>query len=125
MGHGLSRQSAATSFHLVESVIVASLIAINEWFLAARHSQKGVAIESASDSPFYPRHHDLLKHSGIGLLGEKFTYWLMQLTKRDMAMLAFVGLAILGAPAWVLHLLGVSAAVSLILAAKASRSTTH
>jgi len=111
--------------YAIEGFVTAGLIAANEWFLAARHSKKETKPEISTDSPFYPRHRDLLQHSGIGMLGEKFTYWLVQLTKRDVAMLAFVVLALLNRPVWILHLLGVTAAVSLTLAVKAGLTTNR
>ena len=53
----------------------------------------------------YPRHRELVERSGMLFFGEKFASWLIQLTKRDVAMLFFVFLAALGHPAWILHLL--------------------
>ena len=50
--------------------------------------------------------------------GEKFASWLIQLTKRDVAMLFFVFLAAIGQPAWILHLLFAVTAISLALALK-------
>ena len=50
------------------------------------------------------------------LFGEKFASWLIQLTKRDVAVLFFVFLAAIGQPAWILHLLFGVTAISLALA---------
>ena len=55
-------------------------------------------------------------------LGEKFTWWLIQLTKRDVAVLFFVFLAAIGQPAWILHLLFGVTAISLALALNAQRN---
>ena len=67
----------------------------------------------------YPRHRELVERSGVLVFGEKFASWLIQLTKRDVAMLFFVLLAAVGQPAWILHLLLVVTAVSLALALRA------
>ncbi len=61
----------------------------------------------------------MVERSGLLRLGETFAYWVMQLTKRDVAMLFFVFLAAIGQPAWILHLLFAVTAISLALAAKA------
>jgi hypothetical protein len=52
-------------------------------------------------------------------LGERSTYWLIQLTKRDVAVLGFVFLAAVGLPSLILHLLFAVAAISLGLALRA------
>lgn len=102
----------------IAGLAAAALIALNEWLLSAPASRS----EEDSASAIYPRHRELWKKSGIGFLGEKFTWWLVQLTKRDVAMLAFVLLGIAGRPAWIIYLLGGTALLALILAAKARRA---
>ncbi len=67
----------------------------------------------------YQRHHEFLERSGILLLGERFVWWLVQLTKRDMAMLAFLLLALVGWPQVILHLLFLVAGISSLLAGNA------
>ena len=57
----------------------------------------------------------MIGHSGLLNLGERFVWWLFQLTKRDMAMLIFLVLALLGLADWILHLWTIVAAGSLIL----------
>jgi hypothetical protein len=52
-------------------------------------------------------------------LGEKFASWLIQLTKRDVAVLFFVFLAAVELPALILHLLLIVTAVTLALSLKA------
>ncbi|MBA3651217.1 MAG: hypothetical protein H0W66_07000 [Chthoniobacterales bacterium] len=58
----------------------------------------------------------MFEHSGLQLLGENASGWLIQLTKRDSALVFFLVLALLGQPAWILHLLGAVAAISSVLA---------
>jgi phosphatidylglycerophosphate synthase len=116
LGIGLS------GYFILEGMIVATLIATNEWFLAARHSLATETATIPANGAIYPRHQALWNESGIGILGERFTSWLVQLTKRDFAMLGFVVLALIGQPAWILHLLGATAAISLGLAVKAMQA---
>jgi hypothetical protein len=62
----------------------------------------------------------LVANSGIlSLFGAKFASWLIQLTKRDVALLFFVFLAAVGLPALILHLLLFVTAVTLALSLKA------
>ena len=64
---------------------------------------------------YYARHHGMIGHSGLLNLGERFVWWLFQLTKRDMAMLVFLMLALVDLADWILHLWTIVAAASLIL----------
>jgi CDP-L-myo-inositol myo-inositolphosphotransferase len=121
LGFGLFRQAqrAGSSgwFYFVEGLLAAALIGLNE-FLLARREPDGPMIHSASLSEtLYPRHRELV--SGLSRLGETFAYWVMQLTKRDVAMLFFVFLAAIGQSAWILHLLLAVTAVSLALTGRA------
>ena len=61
----------------------------------------------------------MIGHSGLLNLGERFVWWLFQLTKRDMAILVFLLLALLGLAQWILHLWVTVAGVSLVLSALA------
>ena len=113
LGYGLSVQSSSF-FYFVEGIIVAGLIAANELLLLFSAPSAGKA-----GSALYPRHQQMVEGSGLHFFGERFTWWLFQLTKRDMALLFFALLALLGLPAWVLHLLGATTLVTLALATKA------
>jgi hypothetical protein len=62
----------------------------------------------------------MIGHSGLLKLGERFVWWLFQLTKRDMAILVFLVLALLGLAEWILHLWTTVAAASLIVTAIAT-----
>lgn len=123
LGFGLFRQAhqpgSAGWFYLVEGLLAAALIGLNEFLLARRKPADGVVQFPALGETLYPRHRELVERSGLLRLGETFAYWVMQLTKRDVAMLFFVFLAGIGQPAWILHLLFAVTAISLALAVKA------
>jgi hypothetical protein len=90
---------------------------ISEWLLA-RASVEAPTGDSLGGA-LYPRHRALVARSGLLVLGEKFAAMLIQLTKRDVAVLVFVLLALIGVPALILHLLFVVGAVTLGLALRA------
>jgi phosphatidylglycerophosphate synthase len=107
-------------FYLAEGIVAGMLIVVNEWYLARRKSAP--VDEATTDSlggALYPRHRDLVLRSGLLMFGEKFASLLVQLTKRDVAVLFFLVLAAIGLPSLILHLLFLVTAVSLILALKA------
>src|SRR6058998_692996 len=106
LGLGLHRSS--------EGIICAGLITANELILRAGKSKWSVASSEWHES-FYARHHGMIGHSGLLNFGERFVWWLFQLTKRDMAVFVFVILALLGLANWILHLWTVVAGASLIL----------
>jgi 1L-myo-inositol 1-phosphate cytidylyltransferase / CDP-L-myo-inositol myo-inositolphosphotransferase len=108
LGFGLHRVS--------EGIGCAALIAANECLLRVGRSQRSVAL-SASPESFYARHHVMIGHSGLLHLGEEVVWWLFQLTKRDMAVLVFLILALLGLAGWILHLWLIVAGASLVLSA--------
>ena len=108
LGLGLHRSS--------EGIVCAVLITANELFLRVGKSKMAVA-SSALHESFYARHRAMIGHSGLLNLGERFVWWLFQLTKRDMAILVFLLLALLGLADWILHLWAIVAGVSLILSA--------
>jgi hypothetical protein len=58
-------------------------------------------------------------HSGLLNFGEGFVWWLFQLTKRDMAILFFLILALVGLAKWILNLWTIVAGASLVLSAVA------
>jgi CDP-alcohol phosphatidyltransferase len=107
-------------FFLAEGIAAAGLIAINEWLLARRKPALAVpAKDDSLGSALYPRHRELVERSGLLVLGEKYASLLIQLTKRDVAVLFFVFLALVGMPSLILHLLLIVTAVSLVLAFRA------
>ena len=110
------------SLYLAEGIAAAALIALNEWYLATRKpAPAGEAKADSLGGALYSRHRDLIARSGILRFGEKFASLLIQLTKRDVAVLFFVFLAALGLPSLILHLLFLVTAVTLALSLK-SRS---
>ncbi|MEY2548234.1 MAG: hypothetical protein QOD64_816, partial [Verrucomicrobiota bacterium] len=121
LGFGLSRAHPRFSWlFLVEGIVAAGLIALNEWLLA--RPRPAPAVELKNDSlggALYPRHRELVARSGLLFFGDKFAFLLIQLTKRDVAVLLFVFLAAISLPSLILHLLFVVTAVSLLLALRA------
>ena len=113
LGYGLSLQPENGEFYFIEGIIVAILIVMNELLLSIP-----TPIADRSDSPLYARHQGMVQHSGLLFFGERFVWWLMQLTKHDVALLAFLLLAIVNQAASILHLLGIVAAISTLLALK-------
>ena len=108
LGLGLHRSS--------EGIVCAVLITVNELVLRAGKSRISVASSTFHES-FYARHRTMIGHSGLLNLGERFVWWLFQLTKRDMAILVFLLLALLGLADWILNLWTIVAGASLILSA--------
>jgi 1L-myo-inositol 1-phosphate cytidylyltransferase / CDP-L-myo-inositol myo-inositolphosphotransferase len=108
LGLGLHRLS--------EGIACAALIAANECLLRAGRRQTS-GVPSELPESFYARHHVMIGHSGLLHLGEEFVWWLFQLTKRDMAVLVFLILALLGLANWILHLWMIVAGASLVLSA--------
>src|SRR6478736_10414673 len=108
LGLGLHRSS--------EGIVCAVLITANEVLLRAGKSRISAASSTFHDS-FYARHRTMIGHSGLLNLGERFVWWLFQLTKRDMALVVFLLLALLGLADWILNLWTIVAGASLILSA--------
>ena len=57
----------------------------------------------------------MIGHSGLLDLGERFVWWLFQLTKRDVAIFVFFVLALLNLATWILHLWTIAAGTSLLI----------
>jgi hypothetical protein len=107
-------------FYLAEGIVAGMLIAGNEWNLARR--KPAPVDEATTDSlggALYPRHRELVERSGLLRFGEKYASLVVQLTKRDVAVLFFFFLAAVGLPSLILHLLVVVTAVTLAFALKA------
>ena len=62
----------------------------------------------------------MIGHSGLLDLGERFVWWLFQLTKRDVAIFFFLILALLNLSIWIIHLWTIAAGASLIISAIAT-----
>lgn len=124
LGVGLAHQwqlaHANGWFYVLEGFAAALFIGLSEGIVFVRRSRPaGPPPESKWNGAIYQRHTEFLERSGILFLGEKFAWWLVQLTKRDMAMLAFLILAAFGIPEGILHLLLVVSGVSAVLAGNA------
>ena len=100
--------------HSKEGIICAVLIAGNELVLRWGTAPKRMASEDFHEA-FYARHHGMIGHSGLLDLGERFVWWLFQLTKRDVAIFVFLVLALMNLPVWVLHLWTIAAGASLVI----------
>jgi phosphatidylglycerophosphate synthase len=105
--------------HFKEGVVCAVLITANELLLRWGTGAKRVASEDFHES-FYARHHGMIGHSGLLDLGERFVWWLFQLTKRDVAIFVFLVLALLNLATWILHLWTLAAGASLVISAIAT-----
>lgn len=125
MGIGLARQHAAASSHewlfIFEGIVAAVLTLTSEGIVFARRNRDEVMTPAPLrwNGVLYQRHHEFVERSGILLLGDEVARWLLLLTKRDMALLAFFGFALLGVPSISLHLLLTVSAASTALAGNA------
>jgi hypothetical protein len=124
LGGGLSRQASLAGsfewFYLLEGLAAAALIGLNESWLEMKNSGSASEKPVSLDESLYPRHRELVKRSGLLAFGENFATWLIQLTKRDVAILFFLFLALIGLPALILHLLVIVTVVTLALSLKSS-----
>src|SRR5213596_1850739 len=100
--------------HSVEGIVCAGFIAANAWLLRGGKNEMQIVSAMLHES-YYARHHGMIGHSGLLNLGERFVWWLFQLTKRDMAVFVFLMLALLGLADWILHLWTIVAGASLVL----------
>ncbi|HEV2804083.1 MAG TPA: CDP-alcohol phosphatidyltransferase family protein [Chthoniobacterales bacterium] len=105
-------------FFLAEGIVTASLIALSEWLLARGNPSAAEPPANLLGGTLYPRHRNLIERSGLLRFGEHFASVLVQLTKRDVGVLFFLFLAVVGFPALILHLLLVVTAVTLAFALK-------
>ncbi len=101
--------------YLGEGIFCALMIAANEWLLRNPKIETDFA-PNALTNTLYVRHRAMIQRSGLLFLGETLVWWLFQLTKRDVAIILFLVLAIAGRPQWILHLWTAVTAVSLLLA---------
>ncbi|HEY4282304.1 MAG TPA: CDP-alcohol phosphatidyltransferase family protein [Chthoniobacterales bacterium] len=121
LGFGLFRSQS--SVYLLEGFLCAAVIAVNEWFL--RRDETAVQPDSAKlTDALYPRHRRLLAGQGRGFFSEKFLWWVIQFTKRDVAILLFLILALLDQSPWILHLWLTVSAATLALSMRSSTGKT-
>jgi hypothetical protein len=127
LGIGLMRAASHPGhfgwIYAAEGFVAAVLIGVNEFYLATRKAAGEAGSSELLGGTLYPRHREMVERSGLLFFGEKAASWLIQLTKRDVAVLFFVFLAAIAHPEWILHLLLAVAAASLALALKSRPST--
>ena len=120
LGFGLTHQARAMGrtgwFYLFEGLTIAAMISLNEFYFARSLPSTAEVKSHSLDEALYPRHRSLVERSGLLRFGERFVFWVFQLTKRDVAILFFVVLALIGSPSLILHLLFLVSAISLLLA---------
>ena len=113
LGFGLYH-SQASVWYAAEGILWTLIMAANELLLRA----STVEIEPGADTltgAAYPRHRQLIEHSGVLFLGERFVGWMIQLSKRDVGIFLYLLLALIGLGEWILHLALVLAAPGLVL----------
>ena len=120
LGLGLSRSPelafVSPRFYLIEGFAAAFLMGVHEMILWTRK----IAPEpepATLRGALYARHREMVNRSGLKFLGENVAWTVLQLTKRDTALLVFLLLAAVGQPQWILHLTAGFALLSLILSA--------
>lgn len=124
LGIGLARQAQAAGgfgwLYAVEGAAAAFFVVLSEGIVFARRNRgEERRVATTLNGALYQRHHELFERSGILALGENVAWWLLVLTKRDMALLAFVVLAMVGWPEAILHLLLGVGAINSALAGNA------
>ncbi|MFL6514553.1 MAG: CDP-alcohol phosphatidyltransferase family protein [Chthoniobacterales bacterium] len=117
LGFGLFR--SGSSFYLLEGLLCAAVIAVNEWSLRRVQLSAGPESEKLRGA-LYPRHRRLMAGAGTGKLNDNLMWWILQFTKRDAAILAFLILALLDLSPWILHLWLTVSAATLALSARSS-----
>ena len=121
LGLGLSRSPQQASvnqhFYFIEGIAVVLLVGVHEVILLTRKVMSEPE-PSILRGALYPRYRELVDRSGLKFLGENVAWTMVQLTKRDTALLVFLLLAAVGQPQWILHVTGGFAFLSLILLAK-------
>ncbi len=118
LGLGLSRVSYPhTGLYAAEGALSVILVTSHESLL--RRSKQQVAIESSElTGALYSRHRQMIEQSGVIFLGEKFVWWILQLSKRDVIILGFLALAVSGFAPWILHYSVFAGAVGLWLSGR-------
>lgn len=103
LGFGLAK-AHSWNLYFVEGILCAAVIAVNELLLRVGRSTAR-SVQNSAPKALYPRHRQLIQHSGILFFGEPFALFLVKLTKRDVAVLFFLILAVAGMAPWILHII--------------------
>jgi phosphatidylglycerophosphate synthase len=122
LGLGLYRKHGLEPhawIYLAEALACIVLITWNE--LRLERAPQANVVSSTLERLLYPRHRELIQHSGILFLGANAVWWIVQLTKRDLSMLVFLALAIANQAECILPLWIVITAAVLLLSAVAHR----
>ena len=124
LGIGLARHAlpslSLSWFYVAEGAAAAACVVLSEGIVFLRRSRRDQQLATtALNGALYHRHNEFFQRSGILVFGEAAAWWMVFLTKRDIAMLAFVFLAMLGYPEWILHLLLGVGAINSALAGNA------
>lgn len=101
LGFGLARAGNSVTYAL-EAILLVLLTATNE-LLLSRLKHDSSSGSSYLSGALYPRHQQLIEGSGVLVLGERFVWWILQLTKRDVLILFYLILAAIGLAPWILH----------------------
>ncbi|MBA2585326.1 MAG: CDP-alcohol phosphatidyltransferase family protein [Chthoniobacterales bacterium] len=113
LGFGLGH-AHGSAFYAVEGILWVLIMAANEFLLRIAKLETNLGSTDLTGA-LYPRHRQLIEHSGVLFFGERFVWWLLQLTKRDVGILFFLVLALAGLAPWILHLSLAIAAPGLLL----------
>jgi phosphatidylglycerophosphate synthase len=124
LGFGLFRSAQD---HTVSQWVFLSEGVLTFVFLALRLGPDHVLdlLRRGPAAVVFSRNDERLRRSGGRFLGDRFTSWAFELTKRDVVFLAFLIGAAIGLVRWTLHLLFVYALATLILSwqGRAGRET--
>ena len=121
LGFGLFRSRSST--YLLEGLICAAVIVVSEWSLRATPPNEPAS--GKLQDALYPRHRRLFARPGLGIFSDRTWWWILQFTKRDVAIFVFLVLAVLDQSPWILHLwLSVSAA-TLALSLRSATAAKH
>lgn len=104
-----------------EGIVTGLTMSASEAMLFLIGRQKN-SPQTSGGSPLYERHERMLNRSGAFKINRRLVHLFAQLTKRDVAWLAFIVLAVVGAPALMLH---ASLLVGLIVASVAASALSR
>jgi len=119
LGLGLGLFRTRSSFYLLEGLLCAAVIVINEWSLRRVQLSDQPESEKLTEA-LYPRHRRLLAGRWGRIFNDNVWWWIIQFTKRDAAILAFLLLALADQSPWILHLWLTVSATTLILSARSN-----
>ena len=119
IGLGLGLFRSGSSIFLLEGILCGAVIAINEWSLRRLTTTDRPESDKLADS-LYPRHRRLFAGTELAKVDGNALWWIVQFTKRDVAIFFFLILALLDQAQWILHLWLAVSAGTLLLSARSS-----